>query len=112
MDEGVLNVPNHQPDTPMFELVDRTDCDGRMFLGLLMERAGDGRKVTVRELAEAAGVSHGLIGNLLTGKTKRLPSDAALRSAARLGVDLDVLWVQAARTLRATTPSVEDGVAA
>lgn len=84
----------------MFQLVDREECDGRTFLRLLMERAGDGRKVSVRQLAHAAGVSSSTIGNLLTGKSTQLPHDAAVRSAERLGVDCDVLWVQAARSLR------------
>ncbi|WP_327403877.1 helix-turn-helix domain-containing protein [Streptomyces sp. NBC_01288] len=87
-------------ELPMFQLFDRDECAGRTFLRLLMERTGDGQKVTVRDLAEAAGVSRSLIGNLLTGKTKQLPYDAALRAAERLGVDGDVLWVQAARSVR------------
>lgn len=102
MIEGVPNVP-------MYQLFDREDCDGRTFLRLLMERGGDGRKITVRELADAAGVSHGLIGNLLTGKTKQLPYEAAYRSAEFCGVDFDVLWVLAGRTLRARDTTADGG---
>lgn len=92
-------------ELPMYELVDREDCDGHTFLRLLMEHAGDGRKVSVRQLAQAAGVSHSVIGNLLTGKSKQLPEDAAHRSAERLGVDCNVLWVQAGRSVRSRQAS-------
>lgn len=87
-------------ELPMYELVDREDCDGPTFLRLLMERAGDGRKVSIRQLAQAAGVSHSVIGNLLTGKSRQLPGEAAHRSAEWLGVDCSVLWVQAGRSVR------------
>ncbi|MFG2679238.1 helix-turn-helix domain-containing protein [Streptomyces sp. NPDC048392] len=93
-------------DLPMYQLVDREDCDGRTFLRLLMERDGEGRKVSVRQLAEAAGVSSSMIGNLLTGKSTQLPYEAALRSAERLGVDCGVLWVQAARSVRSRRSSL------
>lgn len=102
MIEGVLNVP-------MYQLFDREDCDGRTFLRLLMERSGDGRKITVRELADAAGVSRSLIGNLLTGKSNQLPYEPAYRSAELCGVDFDVLWVQVGRTLRARDAAQDGG---
>lgn len=85
----------------MYRLVDREGCEGREFLRLLMERTGDARKVTVRQLALSAGVSHGLVGNLLTGTSSQLTYEQARRTARRLGVDMAVLWEEAGRTVEA-----------
>lgn len=88
-------------DEPMYQLVNRGTCSGSDFMRLLMERTGDGEKVTVRELAASVGVSHGTIGNLLTGQTIRLPYEPARQAAERLGVDFAVLWVEVGRSVRA-----------
>jgi transcriptional regulator with XRE-family HTH domain len=94
-------VDNLLPDEPMYQLADREGCEGRVFLRLLMERTGNGRKINVRQLAQAAGVSHGLIGNLLTGTSNKLTHSQASRVARRLGVDTGLLWEEIGRSVEA-----------
>lgn len=67
----------------------------------LMERTGDGRPVSVRELAQAAGVSHSKIGHLRTGERDTADEHEAPAIANRLGVDLLVLWKPTGRTTEA-----------
>lgn len=73
-------------------------------LKLLMERTGTGDAVTSRELAEAAGVSHGTIGALMTGAQRTVPEHKAKAIAARLGVDLLVLFIPMERAGRVLIP--------
>ncbi|MGW2933987.1 helix-turn-helix domain-containing protein [Streptomyces sp. NPDC001156] len=61
-------------------------------LCLLMNRTGDGREVSVRDLAEAAGVHPSKIGHLRTGQRQTATEAEAKAISARLGVDLFVLW--------------------
>lgn len=70
-------------------------------LAQLMERTGDGRPVSVRELAQAAGCHPSKIGHLRTGERKTADADEAPAIAKRLGVDLLVLWKPAGRTVEA-----------
>lgn len=70
----------------------------------LMKRTGTGRGVTVRELADAAGLSKGTVGGLLKGAQKTLNEDAARRIAARIGVDLLVLGIPCERAGRSFIP--------
>ncbi|MDT0270294.1 helix-turn-helix transcriptional regulator [Streptomyces sp. DSM 44915] len=63
----------------------------------LMRRTGTGAPVSIRELAAASGLSHGTVGNLLTGVTSSVSADAAHAIADRIGVDVLVLWVPAGR---------------
>lgn len=78
--------------------------DGQMLLVdpellvLLMRRTGDGRGITVRELAEVAGVHPSKIGFLRTGTQSTAPRAVALAIAKRLGVDELVLWAPTGRT--------------
>lgn len=67
----------------------------------LMERTGDGRPVSVRELARVAGVSHSKIGHLRTGERETADENEAPAIARRLGVDLLVLWKPTGRTVEA-----------
>lgn len=67
----------------------------------LMERTGDGRPVSVRELARVASCSHSKIGHLRTGERETATHDEALAIARRLGVDLLVLWKPTGRTIEA-----------
>lgn len=67
----------------------------------LMERTGDGRPVTVRELAQAAGCHPSKIGHLRTGERETADEDEAPAIAKRLGVDLLVLWKPTGRTVEA-----------
>ena len=67
----------------------------------LMERTGDGRSVSVRELAKVAGCHHSKIGHLRTGERETADEDEAKAIAKRLGVDLLVLWKHTGRTVAA-----------
>ena len=69
-------------------------------LRALMKRTGDGRPVSIRGLASAAGVHHSTIGDLLTGKQASVPEPVAQAIANRVGVDLAVLWIRDGRTAR------------
>jgi hypothetical protein len=71
----------------------------------LMERTGDGRPVSVRELARVASCSHSKIGHLRTGERETATHDEALAIARRLGVDLLVLWKPIGRTIEAPAES-------
>lgn len=77
----------------------------RDLLVLLMKRTGDGAKVTVRELAEAAGVHPSKIGHLRTGERETESRTAALAIAKRLGVDELVLWKPLGRVICAPAES-------
>jgi len=65
----------------------------------LMERTGDGREVSVRELADAVGCHPSKIGHLRSGERSTATHDEALAIAKRLGVDLLVLWEHTGRTV-------------
>ncbi|MFF8910204.1 helix-turn-helix domain-containing protein [Streptomyces olivaceoviridis] len=74
-------------------------------LKLLMERTGTGEPITSRELAAAAGVANGTIGALMTGAQRSVPESKAKAIAARLGVDLLVLFIPMERSGRASIPA-------
>ncbi|WP_254407232.1 hypothetical protein [Streptomyces sp. GMY02] len=65
-----------------------------------MRRTGDGRSVSIRDLADAADVHHSTIGLLLTGVQESVPGEVAQAVADRIGVDLPVLWECIGRTTR------------
>lgn len=67
----------------------------------LMERTGDGRSVSVRDLANAANCHSSKIGHLRSGERSTATHDEALAIARRLGVDLLVLWEHTGRTVQA-----------
>ena len=67
----------------------------------LMKRTGDGREVSVRDLADAAGCHPSKIGHLRKGERRTANHDEALAIARRLGVDLLVLWEHTGRTVPA-----------
>ncbi|QJT04411.1 helix-turn-helix transcriptional regulator [Streptomyces asoensis] len=69
----------------------------------LMKRTGNGREVSVRELADAAGCHPSKIGHLRSGERSTATHDEALAIAKRLGVDLLVLWEHTGRTVEAPT---------
>jgi transcriptional regulator with XRE-family HTH domain len=69
----------------------------------LMRRTGDGREVSVRDLAQAAGCHPSKIGHLRSGERSTATHDEALAIARRLGVDLLVLWEHTGRTVQAPT---------
>ncbi len=78
----------------------------------LMERTGDGRPVSVRELARVASCSHSKIGHLRTGERKTATVAEAMAIAKRLGVDLLVLWRHAGRTVPAPAEPTEAHITA
>ncbi|MFJ2675069.1 helix-turn-helix domain-containing protein [Streptomyces sp. NPDC087525] len=85
--------------TPMYKLVDRA------VLRTLMKRTGDGQPITIRGLADAAGIQHhSTIGHLLTGEQEAVPFEIAEAIASRIGVDLLVLWVPVGRAVRSSQP--------
>lgn len=61
-------------------------------LCLLMQRTGDGREISVRDLAQATGVHPSKIGHLRTGVRRTATEAEAKAISGRLGVDLFVLW--------------------
>jgi plasmid maintenance system antidote protein VapI len=63
----------------------------------LMQHTGTGDKVTIRELARAAGIHHSTVGELVKGDQETTNYAAAQRLSARIGVDLLVLWIPAQR---------------
>lgn len=73
----------------------------------LMKRTGDGTKVSVRELAEAADCHPSKIGHLRKGERETATEAEALAIARRLGVDLLVLWIPTGRTTPAPAPESE-----
>ncbi|MFC9681340.1 helix-turn-helix domain-containing protein [Streptomyces sp. NPDC056948] len=70
-------------------------------LVLLMKRTGDGRGVSVRDLAEAAGCHPSKIDHLRNGRRQTATQLEAEAIAKRLGVDLMVLWEHTGRTVPA-----------
>lgn len=101
-----INNVSHEvdmdPDAPMHKLIDRE------LMQRLMQRTGTGSKVTVRQLAEVAGVPHGTIGNLLSGEQESVPAEVAYRIARRIGVDLLILFTPTGRSVEAD-PVAESG---
>lgn len=95
---------NVSPRTPMYYRP--VDLD---LIRKLMRRTGNGAPVTIRQLARAAGVPHGTIGNLLTGQQETVPEDTAVPVAQRLGVDLLVAFEPVCRS---TTTVAEYATAA
>ncbi|MFD8936659.1 helix-turn-helix domain-containing protein [Streptomyces sp. NPDC059578] len=63
-----------------------------------MKRTGDGKDVSVRDLAAAAGVHPSKIGHLRSGIRSTATAHEAEAISRRLGVDLLVLWAPAGRT--------------
>jgi transcriptional regulator with XRE-family HTH domain len=71
-------------------------------LRTLMQRTGTGAAVSVRKLADKAGVPHGTIGNLLTGDQESVIEPTARRIAGVIGVDVLVLFIPMERAEAAT----------
>lgn len=74
-------------------------------LTMLMERTGTGDPISARGLASATGVAVGTIGALMSGAQRAVPEHKAKAIAARLGVDLLVLFVPLERAGRSLIPS-------
>ncbi|PBC71518.1 hypothetical protein BX265_6128 [Streptomyces sp. TLI_235] len=78
----------------------------RDLLKLLMQRTGTGSRISTRDLAKAVGCAHGTIGNLLNGAQEYVPLALAQAIAARIGVDLLVLFTPTGRAVPA--PRIPD----
>lgn len=91
--------PDETPDARTYVLINRH------LMRQLMERTGSGERISVRGLADKAGVSHGLIGNLLTGVTTAVPAVTAYAISDAIGVDVLILWCPAGRS---TGPGVSE----
>ncbi|MYX16888.1 hypothetical protein GTY67_26425 [Streptomyces sp. SID8374] len=63
----------------------------------LMRRTGTGERITTRQLAADIGIAHGTVGGLLTGAVQVVPESTAVDIAARIGVDLLVLFIPVCR---------------
>lgn len=74
------------PPSAQWALVDRD------LLRHLMDRTGDGCKITVRELAARAGIAVGTISQLLTGAQTTVRAEAAQAIADAIGVGVLILF--------------------
>jgi transcriptional regulator with XRE-family HTH domain len=83
---------NVTPRTPMYRLVSIE------LFKQLMQRTGTGSRVNTRQLAAAAGVAHGTVGNLLTGRKEEIDGPTATALAQRVGVDLLVAFEPVCRS--------------
>ena len=63
----------------------------------LMKRTGDGRNVSVRDLADAVGCHPSKIDALRNGRRKTATQAESEAIAKRLGVDFLVLWEHTGR---------------
>ncbi len=79
--------------TPLYKIVSSD------LLRVLMQRTGSGARMSVRELAAAAGVPRGTIGNLLTGEQQAVSASSAHAIAAAIGVDVLVLFIPVGRSV-------------
>jgi hypothetical protein len=78
--------------TPRFRL------RSHALLRTLMEHTGDGSSTSTRDLADCADVAHSFIGKLTSGEQTTATAEVASAVAARIGVDLLVLWAPVERT--------------
>ncbi|MDX3398387.1 helix-turn-helix domain-containing protein [Streptomyces ardesiacus] len=78
-----MSTPTQKPE-PLFE-VDRD------LLKRLMRRTKTGSELTGRGLAEAAGLAHGTVGNILSGETEQVFASTAEAICHAIGVELLVL---------------------
>lgn len=76
----------NSPPSAMWTLVDAD------LLRTLMQRTGDGRKITTRELADRASVALGTVSNLLTGVQNIVRAEAAQAIADAIGVGVLILF--------------------
>ncbi|MFE1770287.1 XRE family transcriptional regulator [Streptomyces sp. NPDC059008] len=109
LNESLTGV-NVSPSLPMYRLVDPN------LLRTLMRRTGTGAPVTIRGLADAVGCSHSTIGNLLVEQQHSVPAATAHAIAARIGVDVLVLFAPTGRAtplaVAAPAPAAMHGAAA
>jgi hypothetical protein len=89
---ATLHEVNVNPKPPMYRLVSRE------LFKQLMQRTGTGGRVTTRQLAAAAGIAHGTVGNLLTGAKEEIDEPAAIALTQRVGVDLLVAFEPVCRS--------------
>lgn len=83
----------HEPD--LYRLEDRE------LLRRLMQRTGTGSSISIRALADAAGLRKSTVHNLLTGVTEAIPAADAARLTRVVGVDVLVLFSPVGRSVEA-----------
>ncbi|MGW1246981.1 hypothetical protein [Streptomyces sp. NPDC002535] len=71
-----------------------------------MRRTGTGASVSVRTLAQKAGLPHGTVGNLLTGEQESVAEVSARRIADVIGVDILILFIPMQRAAASTASPV------
>ncbi len=98
----LITEVNVRPSQPTYKLINRE------LLRQLMQRTGNGRSITTRELAAASGLSHGTISNLLTGLRDEIPCHNAHALTAAIGVDVLVLFAPTGRCTPSTPQPDED----
>jgi transcriptional regulator with XRE-family HTH domain len=81
------------PEVHTYKLTDAA------LLRRLMQRTGTGRRMPVRALAEASGLSIGTISNLLTRQTESVPCKNAHAIADAIGVDVLILFTPTGRAV-------------
>jgi transcriptional regulator with XRE-family HTH domain len=91
---GVDVTTPAQDPIQLYKLLDRE------LLARLMQRTGTGAPVTVRELANLAGVPRGTIGNLLTGEQESVIEPSAVAICNAIGVDWPILFAPLGRAIR------------
>ncbi|MEU1309427.1 helix-turn-helix transcriptional regulator [Streptomyces cinnamoneus] len=95
----------NQMNTP-FQEVNVAVCDARYLLPerdlliRLMKRTGSGQRVTIRELAESAGIAAGTVGDLVSGARNRVTYGTAHAISTAIGVDLPILFVPIGRAVQ------------
>lgn len=90
-----MTAPVQDP-IPLFKLLEPD------LLERLMKRTGSGAAVNIRELATAAGLPHGTVGNLLTGEQESVIAPSAFAICAVIGVDLPILFAPLGRSVKHT----------
>lgn len=93
-----VDVTTPARERELYELLDKD------LLERLMRRTGTGAPVSIRSLAETAGIAHGTVGNLLTGEQTRILADSAIAICEVIGVDWPILFAPVGRSVRASRP--------
>lgn len=85
-----MTTPAQAKPEPLFEI-------DRDLLKRLMKRTKTGSEMSIRDLAEAAGLAHGTVGNILSGDTKYVRGSTAEALTHAIGVELLILCTPALR---------------
>lgn len=89
----------------MYALASTDELTSGERLKSFMARTGTGQRISADGLAEAAGISKGTVGALMSDVQRCVGESKAKAIAAALGVDLLVLWIPMERAGRVFIPS-------